>query len=343
MTGPAESEARHLCSHCYNSAMTSEQLQVQPGPGRLCLDVPARSWPLWQRFLLNFGTVYFGLYFLLIGQPLVKIIPDGGRYALAAWLDRLLFGHTLPTPISAGSGDTSQDWALTLFGLLLSLLLGALWTALQRQGPSPRHLTWLSVGLRIALVVWLLSYGLAKFNFSQFGLLAPGQLSRVYGETSPMFLLWAFMAASPGYQLVAGVAEALPALLLLHRRTVTLGALIAAVTMTNVFALNMFYDVPVKLFAFHLLLTAVVLAAVDYARMWALLGGRAVPAQVWPPRPRWIGWAGWAATGLAVAYLGLTAYHGAISLQRDQADTQITPTPLKTRGFHWVNEYPYNR
>lgn len=190
---------------------------------------------------------------------------------------------------------------------------------------------------------WLYSYGSVKFNFGQFGLLAPGQFSKTYGDSSPMFLLWTFMAASPGYQLVAGVAECLPALLLLHRRSVTVGALIAAVTMINVFALNMLYDVPVKLFSFHLLLTAVVLAAFDHARLWAFLTGRAVPAQVWPLRSRWTGWAGWAATVLAVSSLGLSTFHGAVSLRRDQEYTRLAPTPLKTRGFHWVNEYPYNR
>ena len=322
--------------------MTRPDRSASDLPPRAAPVVP-RAWPLWRRFLLNFGTLYFGLYFLLIGQPPVPLIPAAGRYALAAWLDRLLFGLALPTPISAGSGDTSQDWALTLFGLLLSLLLAGIWTVWYRRDPARLHLTWLSVGLRAALIFWLYSYGLAKFNFGQFGLLAPGQLSHTYGESSPMFLLWTFMAASPGYQLVAGVAECLPALLLLHRRTVTVGALIAAVTMTNVFALNMLYDVPVKLFSFHLLLAAVVLAAFDHARLWAFLTGRAVPVQVWPPRSRWTGWAGWAATVLAVSSLGLTTFHAAVSLRRDQEYTRLAPTPLKTRGFHWVNEYLYNR
>lgn len=301
------------------------------------------SWPRWQRFVLNFGTVYFALYFLLIGQPPLPLLSSQVRFALADGSNRLLFHKSLPTPLSAGSGDTSQDWALTLLGVLLSLLLAGLWTVVWRRDPARQHHTLLSVGLRATLMFWLYSYGLAKFNFGQFGLLAPGQLSHTYGESSPMFLLWTFMAASPGYQLVAGFAEVLPALLLLHRRTVTLGALIAAVTMTNVFALNMLYDVPVKLFSFHLLLAATVLAAFDHARLLALLTGRAVQGQEWPPRPTWIGWAGWAVTVLGMFYVGLIAVHGLETLRRDQVDTRVSPTPLKTRGFHWVNEYPYNR
>ena len=298
------------------------------------------SWPRWRRLLLNFGTVYFVLYFL--GQALLPL-PASVTFWLADTLSRGLFHQSIPNTGVTGSGDTAKDWTLALLGLLSSLILGVIWTVIQRRGPSVRQLSALSVGLRAALICWLCIYGLAKFNFGQFGLLAPGQLSHTYGESSPMFLLWTFMAASPGYQLVAGFAEVLPALLLLHRRTVTPGALIAAVTMTNVFALNMLYDVPVKLFSFHLLLAATVLAAFDHARLLALVTGGAVPAQEWLPRPKWIGWAGWAVTVLGLSYVGLTAVHGLETLRRDQVGTRVSPTPLKTRGFHWVNEYPYNR
>lgn len=300
------------------------------------------SWPRWRLLLLNFGTVYFVLYFLFLGQALLPL-PASVTFWLADTLSRGLFHQSIPNTGVTGSGDTAKDWTLALLGLLSSLILGVIWTVIQRRGPSVRQLSALSVGLRAALICWLYSYGLAKFNFGQFGLLAPGQLSHTYGESSPMFLLWTFMASSPGYQLVAGFAEVLPALLLLHRRTVTPGALIAAVTMTNVFALNMLYDVPVKLFSFHLLLAATVLAAFDHARLLALVTGGAVPAQEWLPRPKWIGWAGWAVTVLGLSYVGLTAVHGLETLRWDQVDTRVSPTPLKTRGFHWVNEYPYNR
>ena len=300
------------------------------------------SWPRWRLLLLNFGTVYFVLYFLFLGQALLPL-PASVTFWLADTLSRGLFHQSIPNTGVTGSGDTAKDWTLALLGLLSSLILGVIWTVIQRRGPSVRQLSALSVGLRAALICWLYNYGLAKFNFGQFGLLAPGQLSHTYSESSPMFLLWTFMASSPGYQLVAGFAEVLPALLLLHRRTVTLGALIAAVTMTNVFALNMLYDVPVKLFSFHLLLAATVLAAFDHARLLALVTGGAVPAQEWLPRSKWIGWAGWAVTVLGLSYVGLTAVHGLETLRRDQVDTRVSPTPLKTRGFHWVNEYPYNR
>lgn len=129
-----------------------------------------------------------------------------------------------------------------------------------------------------------------------------------------MGLLWRFMAASPGSQLVAGVAEVFPAPLLLHRRTVTAGGLVAAVTMTNVFALNLFCDVPVKLFSGHLLLAALVLLALS-----------------------------WLLTALVVVQVGLSLRAGLRTLREGRVATRCSPAPLKTRGFNLIQEKPFNR
>lgn len=301
------------------------------------------SWPLWRRWLLNFGTLYLGLYFVLGGQGL---LPAAAKAIFAGPLHRLLFGSELLVSGSLGSGDTSLDWAWTLVLLLASLLLGTLWTLWPKGHlllAPERQARGLLGALRVFLVAWLLTYGLIKFSFGQFGLLPPGQLTATYAESSPMGLLWRFMAASPGYQWVAGVAEVLPALLLLHRRTVTVGALIAAVTLTNVLALNLFYDVPVKLFSAHLLLTALVIALADARRLWAFARGGTVDAVVERPSKPAARWGAWIVTGLCLVAVAWQAGQGVQRWRADQQTTQITREPLKTRGFHWVNETPYNR
>lgn len=258
-------------------------------------------------------------------------------------LHRLLLGDALLPPFRTGSGDTALDWTSVLLVLLVSVLGGLLWTILRRGGPSAAHLSWLETGLRAALILWLTGYGLAKFNFGQFGLLGPGPLFTTYGDSSPMGLLWRFMAVSPGYQYVAGVAEVLPALLLLHRRTVTVGALIACVTMTNVFALNLFYDVPVKLFSFHLLLTALTLLALDHARLHAFAVGRALPLPTArPTRQRWQTLGSWVTTALLLGLVVLNTVNGLPKLRAWHEEAARTGDLLRTRGFHPVSENPYN-
>jgi len=64
-----------------------------------------------------------------------------------------------------------------------------------------------------------------------------------------------------------GACEVLGAALLLFRRTSMLGALVSAAVMSNVVALNLCYDVPVKLYSTHILLMCIVLLAPDLPRL----------------------------------------------------------------------------
>ncbi|MDO4264738.1 MAG: hypothetical protein Q4C67_11125 [Deinococcus sp.] len=304
---------------------------------------PSPPWPLWRSWLLNFGSVYLVGYFLVAGQTLWR--PPGAQQWLHSTVGRLYeaaLGRSWPPLRPTGSGDTALDWAL--FGLLflVALIGGTLWTALQKRPPA-WQMPALSGFLRFFLAIWLLSYGLIKFNFGQFGLLQAEQLGTSYGESSPMGLLWRFMAASPGYQWLAGAAEVLPALLLLHRRTVTLGALLSTVTLTNVFALNLLYDVPVKLFSGHLLLAALVLAAADLPRLWAFARGEAVPAVPARPQPAAFRWGSWLLTALVLVTAGLQVRLGLQELAEYRADPANSQTRLQTRGLHLVSPFPFNR
>jgi hypothetical protein len=103
-----------------------------------------------------------------------------------------------------------------------------------------------------------------------------------FGSLTRMGVLWTFMAASTGYTMFAGSMEVGAALLLLVPRLRALGAIAAAIAMTNVFALNVFYDVPVKLFSFHLLLLALFVLAPEFSRLANLLVFNRPPG---PPVP----------------------------------------------------------
>lgn len=69
----------------------------------------------------------------------------------------------------------------------------------------------------------------------------------IFGQSSPMTLLWTLVGLSPAYQISGGVLEALSGVLLLFRRTALVGALTGFVVMANVTLLNLCFDVPVKL------------------------------------------------------------------------------------------------
>jgi hypothetical protein len=82
-----------------------------------------------------------------------------------------------------------------------------------------------------------------------------------------MGLAWTFMGYSTGFNLFTGFFEALGGFLLFFRKTSTYGSLIAITVMSNIVAINFFYDVPVKLFSAVLLLMACFIASPDATRL----------------------------------------------------------------------------
>ena len=110
-------------------------------------------------------------------------------------------------------------------------------------------------------------YGLAKAIPLQMPFPFLTRLLEPYGNFSPMAVLWSSVGASPSYEIFAGCAETLGGILLLPPRTTTLGALVCLADMIQVFTLNMTYDVPVKLFSFHLILFSLFLLAPEANRL----------------------------------------------------------------------------
>jgi hypothetical protein len=251
------------------------------------------------------GLAYFvvanaGLPFELMG-------PLGGAYSVARqWLvrtaTRLVTGLDVSLTVT-GSGDTLFHYCELAVTVGLALVAGTAWHLWRRGAPvSPRTIDLVTVLVRYALAAAMLSYGWFKIIPVQMPAPGPERLLNTLGDTSPMGLLWALMGASPGYQMFAGFGEALGGVLLLWRRTTLLGALILAGVLANVVALNLAYDVPVKLYSTQLLVMALFLIAPHARRLIDLLIlNRTAPPAVLRPFPLTRGWARW--TALAVKTL----------------------------------------
>jgi len=84
-------------------------------------------------------------------------------------------------------------------------------------------------------------------------------------------VLWYSIGASRPYEMFAGTAELVAAIFLFVPALATLGALVALADCIQIFMLNMTYDVPVKLFSFHLILMSVVLLAPEASRLLNVL------------------------------------------------------------------------
>lgn len=174
--------------------------------------------------------------------------------------------------VAADSGDSVSDYLQIVASLLIAAIVAAIWSFLDSKRPNYRRLNqWIRLYAQFVLAATMFSYGFDKVIPLQFGELTPSRLSTQIGDLNTFSMLWVFMAASKPYTIFSGVLEVLSGVLLLVPKLRTLGAILAIVVMTNVFVLNLFYDVSVKSFSFELLLLAIFLAWPEFPRLIKLL------------------------------------------------------------------------
>ena len=116
-----------------------------------------------------------------------------------------------------------------------------------------------------------LSYGIIKLFALQMPFPSLSLLSTPLGDLLPMRFSWVFIGYSVPYEFFSGAMETVAGLLLLYRRTITAGLFAATGAFMNVVMINLAYDVPVKLFASHLLFACLFLLALDAKRLLRLL------------------------------------------------------------------------
>jgi uncharacterized membrane protein YphA (DoxX/SURF4 family) len=275
------------------------------------------EWNIWQKIGFRFAFIYFVLYNFVIlenlGFPGTDWIVESYlwfSHALTSWMAKHIF-HLSRNIIQArsGSGDTTYDYLNLLCIVILAIVFGLIWTVLDRKRKEYSWLDdWLRVYVRYTLALTLLTYGMSKVIKTQFAFPNLATLIQPFGDQRPQGLLWNFMGYSTAYTFFGGATEVLGGLLLLFRRTTTLGALVSAAVMFNVALMNFCYDVPVKLLSSNMVLMSIFLLLPDLQRLGDLLilNRATQPKEIEPSfRARW---AGLCATTLKMLLIGFALF-----------------------------------
>jgi hypothetical protein len=282
-----------------------------------------------RQLLFRFAFVYLLLYnfpFPLDYIPYLGIIDAPYQKlwnALVPWVGTHLF-HADTSVLPNGSGDTTYNYVQVFCFLVIAAAVTAVWTILDRKRTEYTRLhEGLRIYIRFALGAAMIAYGAYKVIKSQFPDPSLDRLLQPYGDASPMGLVWTFMGASRSYNVFAGAGEMIGGLLLTVRRTTLLGALVSLGALSNVVALNFFYDVPVKLYSSHLLAMAIFLIVPDLRRLidMFVLGRSVKPVEIRPLFRRL-----WLRRGVLVLrtllVLAYTAYLLNISYQNSRTYTR---------------------
>ena len=169
-----------------------------------------------------------------------------------------------------GSGDTSWAWTHLWFFSLFSFLVAMVWTLSERNKTSYPKWNYLLVTIvRYNVAMVSFGYGIIKLFALQMWFPSLSQLATPLGEYLPMRFSWMFIGYSTPYQVFSGAAEVLVGLLLFNRKTATAGALVGLAVFTNVMAMNLCYDIPVKLFSTHLVVMCLFLVVQEHKRITA--------------------------------------------------------------------------
>ena len=268
-------------------------------------------WSFATRLAFRFVFCYFMIYALCCGNATIwgALLPVVGNfienwlawpfYHAAQWLAQHYF-HVQGVGAKihgTGSGDTAIAWISLGIMFSVALVATAIWTALSEFKPAhpttyPKLFAWFRFIIRLTLGVSMFGYGMAKVFPLQMAPPSLAVLNEPFGNLSPMTLLWTMIGLHPVYEMVCGAAEVIAGAFILFRRTALLGALVTAFVVTNVVLYNFFFDVPVKIYAAHLLLMSLVVIVPDAHALFRFFWRHepAAPGAPWFPATnrRWL-------------------------------------------------------
>lgn len=226
--------------------------------------------------------LYVGL-FVLATQISGSLLPNPFFYyrglgrlwplrAVTIWMATHLFGVTPAADEVTANGEPLFFWVQTCWILAVAVAGTGVWSYADRRRRDYRAASaWFRVVVRFALAASMLEYGMTKVIPTQFPTPSLETLVTPAGDLTLSAMLWTSIGAAPAYEIFTGCVEVLGALLLVFPRTTLLGALVSFAAATQVFALNMTFDIGLKLISFHLMLLALILVAPDMRRLADLL------------------------------------------------------------------------
>lgn len=314
---------------------------------------PTSFWNLSQRIAFRFFFSFFLLYML-------SRFTYGLFHVLVPWFAQHVLRLEKPITIfTNGSGDTTYDYVTVLCYLLIALLIALVWSLLDRKKQSYMTLNyWLCVFLRYYLAMMMFTYGFIKIYHLQMPSPSFMQLIQEFGDKSPMGLVWSYIGFSKGFSLFTGCAEVVAGFFLLFRKTVTLGALLTAIVTINILAINLFFDVPVKLFSAVLLLMALFIIAWEAKKLLNFfILNKPTASSIYPVlfKKKWMRIVKWSVRGLVIGYFFFAGIAGGLQGQKAYGDKRKKPVlyglydaelfvqnkdtipPLATDGTRWKN------
>ena len=215
-------------------------------------------WKGYQKIGFRFALIFFILFIILLdwsANPIFSYLFYYGQLAIVldsiiSWIGKDLFHipYIIVSPYDGEHNDRTYVYLLYFTMAILSVVGTIIWSIADRKRQNYNQLYyWFTTIVRYYLAFTMFLFALYKFFKLQFPDLGFYTLTERAGDMSPMHLAWTFFGYSYGYNVFMGIAES-AGLLLLFRRTTTLGAILTLGALANVIAVNYSFDVHAKMY-----------------------------------------------------------------------------------------------
>ena len=231
----------------------------------------------WKRYELNAFRFAF-IYFFIQAFPLSwRFYKDLFTAIGSGFQFQDLFGLTtyMPRFFPKGSISTTGFAAYADWGIVLLIAAGGaiIWSIFDRDRKEYNQwYYWLRVLLRYRLAIAVIAFGIIKLFSIQLPPPTISDLHTNYGE----FLPWKAYSLTTGvasayYEPALGLIEILGGVLLLYRKTISIGAGLIAAFLINVLLANYAYEIGQQVYSAYLLVIAFFLIWYDTPRLFNLL------------------------------------------------------------------------
>lgn len=238
-------------------------------------------------FLFRLWAIFIGCFIITLPFS-YQFFPNIGIW-LSPFLGKITtaFGQSLGLALPYMhqlASDSSGFYLLSLFLLLFSALISAIWTSFNPLKHFQKAHYWLRSLCSYYLAFQFFNYGFDKVFKTQFYLPEPNTLFTPLGQLSKDILYWSSIGSSYSYTVFSGFMEIIPAFLLLFKPTRMIGAMISVLVVLNILMINIGFDISVKLFSFFLFGLSLYIAFPAFQAIYQLFfRQQKVSFQLWQP------------------------------------------------------------
>jgi hypothetical protein len=279
--------------------------------------------PKWYQHLFHIDWAHLharDLYDLAHIEPhFVKISPEG-RWGWGGFLNWLWIG-------------------------VGSLVVALIWTVLDRHRREYHMLYyWLRVLVRYRAALGIIGFSFEKIFPTQMPYPSLAHLSTAFGDFSGHKIYWTLIGVLPSYQVFGGFVELIPGILLLFRKTATLGAALLVGALLTIAMANLGYDGGVHVYASYFVLLGLFLLLKDIPAIYQLLIRERFTRPAFQPvidQP-WVSYARVAVKASFVVYIVVFAYLQFLNFRYDPYKQVSTAGVKALRGSYEVAEFRLN-